>query len=327
MHLYRLLELLSDGQYHAEEQLRDTLGLTIDQFEAVLEGLAADCIPIDRVATDGGLRLGERIVLLDASVITHHLLAAGVPVADGIVSILQEVDSTNTFLLELDEDAPFHGRVCLAESQSRGRGRQGRRWVASPYRNIFMSLAWRFAKIEAVAGLSLAVGMAVTDVLRRLGIEDAGVKWPNDIVWHGRKLGGILIDAATETRGSCRVVIGTGLNVRLDGGSSIEGCTDISTALGDDVDRNQLAAELISSLYRMLPEFAETGFAGFYGHWDGYCVTRGRSVTVAGDGQQLTGVMQGIDQNGALVICDSLGREHRFVSAHITMRLNSESTD
>ena len=103
------------------------------------------------------------------------------------------------------------GSVCVAEQQTAGRGRRGRPWV-SPYAgNIYLSVLWRFAQgATALEGLSLAVGVAVATALERSGVQGVGLKWPNDVLHEGAKLGGILLEMVGDATGACAVVIGVG---------------------------------------------------------------------------------------------------------------------
>ena len=110
-------------------------------------------------------------------------------------------------------DEPIHGRICITDYQTAGKGRRGRAWVADAGQNITMSLGWR-SKGMPIPSMSLAVGVAIATVLRRRGYESVGLKWPNDILARGSKLGGILVEAKTDASFT-DYVIGIGLNVDL----------------------------------------------------------------------------------------------------------------
>ena len=111
------------------------------------------------------------------------------------LEIVDEAASTNTLLLERAAKGARSGEALAAEWQTHGRGRLGRLWHAAPCGALTFSLVWRFARgSAALAGLSLAAGLALVRALTKLGVSDVRVKWPNDLVWHGRKLAGILIE-------------------------------------------------------------------------------------------------------------------------------------
>ena len=128
----------------------------------------------------------------------------------------EALDSTSDRLLAVDDlpSGPFD--ACLAEFQSAGRGRRGRRWVAPFASGLCLSVGWSYRDAPAaLVALSLAAGVAVLRALGRLGIAGLALKWPNDIVRDDSKLGGILIDLRGEAAGPAYVVVGVGVNVRL----------------------------------------------------------------------------------------------------------------
>ena len=132
------------------------------------------------------------------------------------IEIHAELDSTNSRLMRLAAcDSVPLGTVCLAECQTQGRGRIGRVWHTPPGGNICLSLLWRFNDFNAFSGLSLAIGVAIVRALRTAGVEGVGLKWPNDILWRERKLGGILVEVSGEAHDNHSVVIGIGLNVHI----------------------------------------------------------------------------------------------------------------
>ncbi|HSJ49279.1 MAG TPA: biotin--[acetyl-CoA-carboxylase] ligase, partial [Gammaproteobacteria bacterium] len=160
--------------------------------------------------------------------------------------------------------------VCLAERQTRGKGRRGRNWV-SPYgTNLYLSLSWRFESgLSALAGLSLVVGISLIRALQQLGVEGAGLKWPNDIYLQGAKLAGVLIEVSGESAGPCSAVIGIGVNVAMpeqQGRHIDQRWTDLR-AHGIPVARNQLAAALLEQLLPALAEFARHGMQPFQEEW------------------------------------------------------------
>ncbi|MCB1639256.1 MAG: biotin--[acetyl-CoA-carboxylase] ligase, partial [Thiothrix sp.] len=145
---------------------------------------------------------------LDALAIRRQLSPATAAALNPI-HIFQALDSTNRWLLEQGKG----GDVCLAETQTAGRGRYGKSWQ-SPAGNIYCSVRWHFEVIPPHFGcLSLVVGVALARALEQAGLQGHGLKWPNDL-WHqDRKLGGILIQTAEVLS---QVVIGFGLNVNID---------------------------------------------------------------------------------------------------------------
>ena len=261
----------------------------------------------------------------------NALLQRGGAAAAGRVAWFESIDSTNTWLMN-QTDA--HARVCIAEWQSAGRGRRGRAWRTPRCGAVLLSIGWNLdGAAGGAAGLSLVSGLAALDALRRLGVDAIGLKWPNDILARGRKLGGIL----TELNGD-RCVIGMGVNVAPE--SSPESLPESSPelqespaaadetprtdlhSLGFGVDRDQLAAELILAHCDYLRRFCATGLAAFVDQWNAAHAYRGRAVTVRLGAESFRGIARGIDADGALLIdaCEPGGARRRILSGEARVR-------
>jgi BirA family biotin operon repressor/biotin-[acetyl-CoA-carboxylase] ligase len=238
--------------------------------------------------------------------------------------VLEEVDSTNQAVagyLQAVGDA--NGLTCLAEVQWSGRGRRGRRWVATPYRNILLSMAWRFPGGPAqVAGLSLAAGVAVRQAIADYGVTGAGLKWPNDVLWEGRKLAGLLVEVHGEAAGPTQVILGVGVNggiSRADAARIDQPWVDLQTITGSVTDRNRLAALLIGELLRMFKLFAAKGFAPFRDAWERAHRYNGERVRLLLGERAIIGTVQGIDADGGLIVRHARG-EQVFHAGEISLR-------
>jgi BirA family biotin operon repressor/biotin-[acetyl-CoA-carboxylase] ligase len=319
----RLLRILADGRFHSGQSLAATLGVSRTVIWKQIRQLAAS--DLDVYAVRGrGYRLAQPIELLDAGAIRAQLA----PSATRRLTALElhfQIDSTNRRLLELAAVTAIAGHVCLAEYQSAGRGRRGRGWVSPPGSGIYLSLGWSFdAPPESLTGLSLAAGVAALRALRRLRIDAAGLKWPNDIVVGERKLGGILIEVRGETTGPCTVVAGVGVNVELPERAARridQPWTDLARA-GYRPSRNLLAAALIDELVRVFSEYEERGFAACAEEWRCYDCGTGRMVRLVSGGHTLAGRMLGIDDSGALLLSVD-GAVRRFTSGEISLRMDA----
>ncbi|HBK55487.1 MAG TPA: biotin--[acetyl-CoA-carboxylase] ligase [Xanthomonadales bacterium] len=219
------------------------------------------------------------------------------------MEVMAEVDSTNAELLRRRD----RGGDCvlLAESQTAGRGRQGRRWHSPPGGNLYLSLRHGFRRpLTALAGLPLAVAVAVAEALAGLGIEDVALKWPNDLLRNERKLGGILIESTAAASGPATMVIGIGLNIAMpDSGAEIDRpWTDLRDALPAPIDRNPIAAAVIAGLIEALPLFDRDGLTPFLPAWHTRDVLRGRVVEASDGDRQLAGVSEGVADDGALIL-------------------------
>ncbi|OGT66669.1 MAG: biotin--[acetyl-CoA-carboxylase] ligase [Gammaproteobacteria bacterium RIFCSPHIGHO2_12_FULL_45_9] len=218
------------------------------------------------------------------------------------LEILPVVDSTNTYLLQKMRTNMTSGWVCLAEQQTQGRGRQGKTWYSPVGSNIYSSLLWRFQSIQNLPGLSLAVAVMVVDALQAYGIsEGIQLKWPNDIWFAGRKLGGVLIENVNAA-----TVIGIGMNLQLPRDVLFSpSWIDIEEMTAATPRRNYLIGLLLDSLLMQLPVFAVKGLAAFLPRWRRFDVLYKQRITVRSTQQEMHGVAQGVNDMGELLLSDS----------------------
>lgn len=319
----RLLAYLSSGELTSGTVLGNRLNISRAAVHKHVQALMRQGVPIHRVP-GRGYRLSRDVQLLDSTLIRSGLDS---DVTDRLrnVTVLQQVDSTNNWLLKRQPQSGIHGHVCAAEAQSQGRGRRGHDWVASPYRNVMFSIGWEFAAWpESVTGLGLAASVAVVQALHRLSVTGVGIKWPNDLIFGGAKLGGILIDVNGESGGRCFTVVGIGLNVHLeesDAGLIDQPYTDLNTATGLVTDRNQLIAVCSSEITRMLGRFEDLGFQAFRADWERMHVYSGRRIILVGQRGEVRGLVSGTSEYGALLVVDDDGHTHRFLSGDVRLRL------
>lgn len=225
------------------------------------------------------------------------------------VDVRARCGSTNTELLALERAA---GPVLLlADEQTAGRGRRGRRWHASPGSALMFSLRWEFAgPVARLRGLSLATGVGITAALRALGARGLALKWPNDLLAGQGKLGGVLIETRSA-HGRIAAVIGIGINCRRQGGLATRLGRSIA-ALEDLVDplpaRNALAVRLVAELARTLRGFDAGGLTAFRGAWESLHAQQGERMRVRiADGRIVAGVAEGIADDGALLLRNRRG--------------------
>lgn len=213
--------------------------------------------------------------------------------------------------------------MVLAETQTAGRGRRGRRWLSPPGLNVYLSCLKRFdAGFAALSGLSLAVGVIVMRTLTALGIDGAGLKWPNDVLSTDGKLAGILVELGGEYQGPCAAIIGVGLNVRLTEAlheQAGQPVNDLSTLADVAPDRNRVAAALIAALAEGLTQFEREGFAAFVDEYARYDLLRDQPLRVQGANSLLEGIGAGVDERGALLLKTEDGVQ-RIDSADVSVR-------
>lgn len=308
-----LLRRLSDGGFHSGEELGASLGLSRAAVWKHIQALQQDGIGIESVHGKG-YRLQAAVELLDGARILACLPEA--LRARLRLEIFDDIASTNEYLMRhRNRDNPRLPQVCLAERQSAGRGRRGRSWQSPYATSLACSLLWRFETgAQALAGLSLAVGVCVAELLRRLGAPEVCLKWPNDLVWRRYKLGGILIEIAGDAAGPCDAVIGIGLNTHNRGQPEMrqvdQPWLDLASIVpACRISRNELAAGLIESLCRRLPEFEARGFGAFADAYAACDALYRAAVTVASGNERLQGVADGVDNDGSLRLQTAGGLE------------------
>ena len=192
--------------------------------------------------------------------------------------------------------------------------------------NLYLSVLWRFASgPAAIAGLSLVVGVAVARALRGVTGADIGLKWPNDLLWQGRKLAGILIDLAGEAGGPSYAVIGIGINVRMSDRRAKtinQPWVDLFRVCGDTPSRNKLTALVLDELVDAITTFELQGLTPFVEAWREFDMVVGRSVQLYLPNEVVHGEARGIDANGAFIV--QVGAElRRFSSGEISLRMTT----
>lgn len=319
----RLIELLADGRFRSGEWLGQQLGTSRAAVWKQVRGLTT--LGLDVQAVRGkGYRLSCEFAPLNADAIRSSLPESLAPRLASI-EVFQEIDSTSEYLKRArGQVVSNQGIACLAEWQSAGRGRRGRRWI-SPYgSNLYMSLAWQLdGAALGSGGLSLVVAIAVLRALRQSGVEELGVKWPNDILFQGRKLAGILLDISGESAGPFTVIIGVGVNCNLPARAAQEidqPWADLSQT-GVDMDRNRLAALILESLIKVIDAYSMEGLDAFVQEWARFDFVSGRLVELQHGPEGATrGVARGIDSRGALLI-EQDGITRSFHAGEVTVRL------
>jgi len=318
----RLLEILQDGRFHSGQKLGAALGISRSAVWKHLQRLE-EALGIQLYKVPGrGYRLAESISLLDVDRNAKALEQIG-----WAVKVMDSADSTNAEALRMlhaGTQAPF---VVLAESQTNGRGRRGRIWVSPPAQNLYYTLALTISGgPQRLSGLSLVVGLAVMRALRQMGVEQAGVKWPNDIYVDGKKIAGILMELSGDPADLCHVLIGIGVNVNMTTGTvGIEQAwTSVRNETTALVDRNELVKVVSHSLHHYLKRHADEGFAGLRAEWETCNIWRGRYCCLSSGSQQFRGAVLGVDDQGALRLSVD-GQERRFSGGELSLRLEDDS--
>lgn len=314
---------MSDGRFRSGSMLACELGISRTSVWKQISSLSELGLEIHAVS-GRGYRLAQPLELLDEGAI-RSLLDADVRERIDALFIHDRIDSTNRFLSDRSVEIGRNALICLAESQTAGKGRNGRAWVSPFGSNIYLSLACKYPGGPAsISGLSLALGVAVLRALSASGIEGPGLKWPNDLLWNGKKLGGILIELSGDVHGPCTVVVGLGLNYWMSqsqGAAIDQDWIDLDTISPESgLGRNCLVATLINRMLPVLSDFDRTGLAPFLAEWRAADCMRGKEVVLHVGAQAVTGTVEGINDEGLIQLLTPAHTITSFASGEVSFR-------
>ena len=297
-----LIQKLVKGEFLSGQALGDELGVSraaISKHIAALQDMGFDIFSV----TGKGYRLAEPIELLSEEKIVSHIEPSNIVAK---VEVHNVIDSTNSYLMRRLPNQNTPGQVCIAEYQSAGRGRRGRQWISPFGSHIYMSMYWSLEQgMSSAMGLSVVAALAVSDAIKALYKTDVELKWPNDIYFKGVKLAGILIDLEGQAMEPCHCVIGIGLNINMPAKSAElvdQPWTDLSSAIGVEIDRNVLAASIISALIIRLEVHSETGINTMVAQWHEHDVYFNKAVSLITGDKVTRGICRGINAQGALLL-------------------------
>ncbi len=302
----KLCRLLANGEFHSGKQLGELLGMSRTAVNKHISTLKTWGIDIFTV-TGKGYCLSAPITLLDEKKINSLLDYER-------VVMIPVIDSTNQYLFD-NIDKLQSGDACIAEYQSAGRGRRGRKWFSPFGTNLYLSLYWCLEQGPAAAnGLSLVIGIVMAEVLHQFGAVNVRVKWPNDLYLNDRKLAGILVELIGKTGDAAKIVIGAGINLSMN--KSDQSMIDQDWINLQDaevnIDRNELSATIINQLRKTLPEFERYGLAPFTERWTALDNFINRPVKLLIGNREELGIARGIDSMGGLLL-----EQNGVIKSHI----------
>ena len=315
---FPILQLLADGQFHSGEALAQQFKVTRATIWNAIKH--AEALGITVFSVRGrGYKLPQAIDFLDKNAVLN---AIGEQREWFNLIILDEVASTNTYLMQQKNVA--HATCVAAHIQTKGKGRRGRTWVSQLGASLTFSLVWRFqCGAAALSGLSLAVGVALIRTLLSLGVNQAQLKWPNDLLVEGKKLAGILIELQGDLDGPSTAVVGVGINLNLPK-AVIEAIdqptTDLNTVSGNPINQNILLGTLLKHLAEVLSQFEQLGFVGLRDEWVSYHAYHQQPVRMLlPNGTEVLGVVKNVADDGILLVETALGLQ-RFSAGEISLR-------
>ncbi|WP_294827011.1 bifunctional biotin--[acetyl-CoA-carboxylase] ligase/biotin operon repressor BirA [uncultured Gilliamella sp.] len=306
----KLIEILADGNFHSGEELASDFGITragINKYIKVLREWGIELSSIQ----GKGYSLKIPMDLFNKSKIDQYYQA------DSRVEILPIIDSTNQYILDKIPDLKS-GDCCIAEFQSKARGRRGRQWFSPFGTNLYFSMYWRLEQgIAAAMGLSLVVGIVVTQTLRELSGQDIKVKWPNDLYLNDQKLAGILVELAGKTGDCAHAVIGIGVNLNMTNPDT--NIVNQKWANLGNINRNLLVAKIAKTLRENLEKFEKNGLAFFIDDWNHLDNFIHRPVKLLIGDEVIRGIAKGINDQGALLL-EQDGKIEAYIGGEISLR-------
>jgi BirA family transcriptional regulator, biotin operon repressor / biotin---[acetyl-CoA-carboxylase] ligase len=256
---------------------------------------------------------------------SYRAIASGITGRIGCdIRYFDEVDSTQRVAAELARKGAAQGTVVIADRQIAGRGRLGRTWHSPAWLNLYMTVILRpRLPLAEVPQLSLVAGVAVAEALETIAPGLVALKWPNDVWLDRQKTGGIIAEAVTDaSRGLLCVLLGIGLNLNLtlkDVPAELEGkATSVLIKTGREVDRAQFAATLFKVLDLRYREAEFGGFAAVRPLYERYFALNGSRVTVIDGGKKTSGLVRGIDADGALIL-ETEGGPTRILTGDVSL--------
>lgn len=317
----KFVELLQDGKFHDGTSLGKTLGISPRTIWQIINQLIHYDVSITS-QKNKGYQLNEPLILLDKNKLRRLINEKSM-----MIEIFETLPSTHDYLKAFIDKKK--NRLCIAEQQTRGRGRFARNWYSPFGKNIYLSLLYFLAKdVSELAGLSLAVSLSLCKALNKLYPfkHPITIKWPNDLIGDNKKLGGILVEIKAEAHSSSHALIGVGINVNMleDAEKNVnQQWTSIQKLLHSDQgyqDRNILIASLMNQLIVDLHHFSQHGLQPLLDEWTQYDALFGKTVTIKMNEQEFIGIAKGINERGHLLIkLNETGKVQTFSSGDATI--------
>ena len=317
---FPILRLLADGRFQSGEEIARHFGVTRATVWNALKD--AEAMGVQLFSVRGrGYRLPEPIQLLEHDSV---LDAIGQQRTWFNLELHDHLESTNSYLMKQASTGCAHATCVAASLQTKGRGRRGRAWQAGLGASLTFSLLWRFqAGASALSGLSLAVGVAIIRALHAVGVTEAQLKWPNDVLVNRQKLAGILIELKGVMEGPSAAVIGIGLNLRLPEHVKRhidQAAIDLQTLMRPPPNPSELLGLLLRHLAEVLSEFESNGFEKLRDEWIQHHAYHNQPVLMLlPDGRQSHGIVVDVASDGVLMVETATGVQ-RFTAGEISLR-------
>jgi BirA family biotin operon repressor/biotin-[acetyl-CoA-carboxylase] ligase len=300
--------------------LSDRLGITRAAIWARIEELRSLGYDIEASPHQGYKLRGVPDLLHGDDLLS---LVRGTRVIGRDIHVFQETSSTNDVVERLARDGVAQGAVVFAETQTRGRGRLGRKWVSPPGKGLWFSVLLRpELRPQEATQLTIIAATALARALRTYDLAPS-IKWPNDILIGNRKLAGVLTELAAEIDRIRYVILGIGVNVNSTHSDFPPDVRGIATSLrletGSPVRRAELAATILRELDFDYDRLCRGGFASIADEWAQQCTTLGQRVSIRVGERTVHGYAEALDDSGALLLRTAHGHLERIVGGDVTL--------
>ena len=321
--LFKIIDVLADGKFHSGEILANQFKVSrVSIWNAISE---AEQFGIEIHSVRGkGYKLTHAVELLDESSIKR---AIGEQANFFNIEVMDITTSTNSVMMQKASEGLPHASCIATNIQTAGKGRRGRKWISELGENLTFSFLWRFNQGAAMlSGLSLVVGIALIRTFKQLGINQALLKWPNDVlIFHEKaykKLAGILIELQGDMDGQSFAVIGIGINLNISKKQIKkidQPAIDLKTITQESMNPNNLIALIIKELAKVLSEFELNGFSSLKKEWVMSHAFHEKVISLTkGDGQNVNGKVIDISAEGSLILQTNQGQQN-FSSGEVVL--------
>ncbi|AGA67664.1 birA, biotin-(acetyl-CoA-carboxylase) ligase [Desulfitobacterium dichloroeliminans LMG P-21439] len=319
----KILDLLKhqQGEYVSGESISDTLNITRAAVWKQIQGLKEAGYDIEG-QTRRGYRLLKTPSALDEWALQQDLRTEAL---GRRLLLFEELPSTNDWLKSLALQDAEHGTVVIAKRQNFGHGRMQRLWE-SPQGGVWLSILLKpRLSLADAAKLTLSTGVALAQTFKELYGLEVGIKWPNDLVYEGKKIAGILGEVAGEWNAVQSLILGVGVNANfpLQQLSPELAATTLLEIVGQEVNLNGLAATFLYNLEKETHSLEQGDLQGLIRRWTSFAVGINQPVRIDRAGTVYTGVFKGIRENGELILSHE-GREMAFSSGEVTLRAEGQ---
>lgn len=316
--LAKIVELLNDGKFHNGTVIGQKLNISRTAVWKVIKKLKSYKITIKSLKNKGYC-LDHPLILLEKEKIINPLKGSI------LIELFEKVTSTNDYLKTLSNNRYV---VCIAEMQTKGKGRFNRTWHSPFAQNIYLSLKYSFNKdVSDLAGLSLVCGLSVCRAIETTCNlpKPIFIKWPNDIICDNKKLAGILIEIQAETNGFSSVIIGIGVNVNMKNSEQKinQTWTSLINLTECYYDRNELCTSLIYCLIYYLKIFKKRGLIFFQDSWKQKDYLFNKALNIKSGQKKFQGIGCGINHKGNLIVKLTNGLKKEFSSGDTTLIKNN----